>query len=339
MNDETTLTSYQFTIDSSITEWLEQKRTTRSGSEKTITAYEETMKQFRAFLAEFRLDLLSNPIDIARVAPIWASTRLPPRVKKDGTPNKRHEGPVSNSTYNQRLAVISSWYAFVQQVYKLAIPNPIKDVTKRKVQAYAAALPIEPDVVETGLESINRNRLQGLRDYAILVVALYTGRRASELVGLRGEDVQIMGKGKATRVLLRFHCKGGKLEYNKLDEETSMVFLEYLHAQFGKRLLTIAPDAPIWVSYSKQNKGKAISVQTLSAICHDTMGTSKNHALRHSFAVAMIRSGAPITDLAEALGHTDIKITQTYAKEVDKSADNPYGQKIVSRFGIKRKGK
>jgi site-specific recombinase XerD len=173
MNDETALTSYQFTIDSSITEWLEQKRTTRSGSGKTITAYRETMQQFRAFLAQGDLDLLSNPIDIARVAPIWASTRLPPRVKKDGTLNNRHEGPVSNSTYNQRLAILSSWYTFVQQVYKLEIPNPIKDVQKRKVQAYAAALPIESDVVETGFESINRNRLQGLRDYAILAVALY----------------------------------------------------------------------------------------------------------------------------------------------------------------------
>jgi hypothetical protein len=71
MIDETALTSYQFTIDSSITEWLEQKRTTRSGSEKTITAYRETMQQFRAFLAQGHLDLLSNPIDIARVAPIW----------------------------------------------------------------------------------------------------------------------------------------------------------------------------------------------------------------------------------------------------------------------------
>ncbi len=208
MNDETALTPYQFTIDASIAEWLQQKRTTRSGSEKTIKAYGETIQQFRDFLIQGGLDLLSNPIDVARVAPLWASTRLPPRLKNDGTPNKRHEGLVPNSTYNNRLAILSSWYTFLQQVYKLQVPNPIKDVTKRKVQAYAAALPVEPDVVETGLESIDRNRLVGLRDYAILAVALYTGRRASEMVGLRGEDVTLQGKGKAARVLLRFHCRG-----------------------------------------------------------------------------------------------------------------------------------
>jgi site-specific recombinase XerD len=162
MNDDTALTLPQFTIEASIKEWLAQKRTTRSGSAKTNTAYGDTIQQFRDFLAGGGLDLLSNPIDIARVAPIWASTRLPAQLRKDGTPNKRHQGDVSNSTYNQRLAILSSWYTFIQQVYKLDIPNPIKDVARRNVQAYAEVLPIEPDVIEKGLEGINRNHLQGI---------------------------------------------------------------------------------------------------------------------------------------------------------------------------------
>ena len=336
---DTSLALPSFTIDASITEWLTQKQKTRSGSAKTILAYSDTVASFRSFLVDFGLDLLANPIDIARIAPVWASTRLPARLNKDGTPNKRHQGEVSNSTYDQRLAILSSWYTFVQEVYKLDIPNPIKDVARRNVQAYAEVLPIEPDVIETGLESINREKIAGLRNYALLAVALATGRRAGELVGLYGEDVTIHGKGKGARVLLRFHCKGGKVEYNKLDEETSVVFLEYLHAQFGKRRFPIAPDAPIWVSYSKQNRGAKISVQTLSLICRQSFGTSKNHALRHTFAEGEVRLGAPITDLAAALGHTDIKITQRYVKAIDKSAENPLGRKLVERFGIKRKGK
>jgi site-specific recombinase XerD len=161
MDDTQALTLPSFTIDASIAEWLAQKRTTRSGSAKTDEAYRDTIQQFRSFLSDFGLDLLANPIDIARIVPIWASTRLPTRLRKDGTPNKRHTGDVSNSTYNQRLAILSSWYTFVQQVYHLDIPNPIKEVARRNVQAYAEVLPIEPDVIETGLESINREKLQG----------------------------------------------------------------------------------------------------------------------------------------------------------------------------------
>jgi hypothetical protein len=167
MHETQSLPLPSFTIDASITEWLAQKRTTRSGSDKTNEAYQDNVASFRSFLMPFGFDLLSNPIDIARIAPIWASTRLPARLRKDGTPNKRHQGDVSNSTYNQRLAILSYWYTFVQEVYKLDIPNPIKDVARRNVQAYAEVLPIEPEVIETGLESINREKIVGYTPFQL----------------------------------------------------------------------------------------------------------------------------------------------------------------------------
>ncbi len=66
------------------------------------------------------------------------------------------------------------------------------------------------------------------------------------------------------------------------------------------------------------------------------MPTSKVHALRHTFTVGMLRSGAPLTDVADHLGHTDIKITRLYAKELT-GDENKYGEQLVKRFGIKRK--
>jgi hypothetical protein len=66
MNAETALTSAHVTIDSAVAEWLAQKETI--GSKRTRVEYEKTMRCFRAFLAQGDLDLLSNPIDIARVA-------------------------------------------------------------------------------------------------------------------------------------------------------------------------------------------------------------------------------------------------------------------------------
>jgi site-specific recombinase XerD len=153
MSDTQALTTYQSTIDSAVNECIAQKHT-RTGSQKIRQAYEDTMRQFRDFLASGDLDLLSNPIDIARVAALWANMR-------DGKTRRPGED-VSPSTYNQRLTILSSWYTFVQEVYKLGIPNPIKDVARRNVQAYAVMLPIEPDAIETGLESINREKIVGL---------------------------------------------------------------------------------------------------------------------------------------------------------------------------------
>jgi len=200
---DTALTTYQFTIDKAIAEWLEQKRL-RTGSQKTYDAYRETMQSFRLMLSHGNIDLLDNPTDVQRLAAIWANTR-------NGQMRRPGED-VSPSTYNQRLAILSSFYTFLQEVYHLDIPNPIESVKKWPVQAYAAApSPIEPETVEQGLLNINRATLQGLRDYAILAVALATGRRAHELVTLRFEHMKITGGKKEQRVTLTFaHCKGNK---------------------------------------------------------------------------------------------------------------------------------
>jgi hypothetical protein len=76
--------------------------------------------------------------------------------------------------------------------------------------------------------------------------------------------------------------------------------------------------------------------KTLSDICLASLGTSQGYALRQTFAVGMNRSGVPITELAGRLGYTDIKITNIYAKEILKE-DNPYGERLTERFGIKRR--
>jgi integrase len=324
---DTAIQAYQFSLESAIAEWLAQKKI-RTGSVKTEKAYRDTMQSFRSFLASGNLDLLDTPVDVARIATIWASLR-----------NEKTRQPgqdVSPSTYNQRLAILSSFFAFLNENYKLdpAVPNPIETISKRPVQAYAAALPLDAETLEK-LATIDRTRLEGLRDYALIAVALYTGRRASELVSLRWEHVRITGK-RERRVTLTFaHCKGNKVMRDMLDEETSAIFLEYLHAEFGKNIMQLGGDAPIWVSYSNRNQGQAIGAKTLSNICLDILDTGKVHTLRHTFAVGMIRSGAPITDLASRLGHTDIKITQTYTKEL-LGDDNPYGEKLTARFGLKR---
>ena len=357
----TTLVMYQFKIDSAVAEWIKQKETT-GGSRlvlldnfprtRTGLEYERTMESFRQFLARGGLDVLPiaaqseedisrHAIDIARLAGLWANTRAPARPKKDGTNSARFDAgsAVSSSMYNQRLAIISSFYTFVQDTYKLKIPNPIKDVKRRKVQPYAkaAADAIPPDEIEQGLDSIDRSTVEGLRDYALLAIALYTGRRASELVGLRGQDVKLQGRAPNMRVMLTFKAKGDKKMHDLLDPETSAVLLDYLHVRFGKRPQAIPPDAPIWISYSRNDtNGKSISIRTLSNIVAAHLPTTKVHALRHSFAVGMIRSGAPITDLADHLGHTDIKITRIYTKELT-VAENKYGDLLVKRFGIKRK--
>ena len=88
------------------------------------------MQSFRLVLSRGNIDLLDNPTNIQRLAAIWANTR--------NGKSRRPGEDVSPSTYNQRLAILSSFYTFLQEVYHLDVPNPIESVKKRPVQAYAS---------------------------------------------------------------------------------------------------------------------------------------------------------------------------------------------------------
>ena len=324
------LALYNQTVENIIDGWIAEKLNSKSGSKKTEKAYRDTITSFRARLQHGGIDLDSDDVQtIKQVAEIWAGTRSLNIERKP-----RHTGKVSPSTYNQRLAILSSFYTYVQeqmsQQGNTEYINPIKLIKKRKVQAYADAAPLDVDVLSDQLLDIDRNTTQGKRDYALIAIGLLTGRRAGELVSLRMQHVKFSGK----KITLHFdHCKGGKKKRDTLDSDTASVFLEYLHAVYGADLFKVDNDAPVWVSLSPRNKGQAISTYTLADICEKHLGISKAHALRHTFAVESEKAGAPISEISARLGHSSEKITGTYLKQA-RSADNPYAGKLAARFGI-----
>lgn len=315
---------YNPTIETMIEGWIAQKMESKSHSERTEQAYRKTMQSFRDALHSEGLDINAAPGEIIRVARAWASSR---------SEKAKRAGAVSPATYNQRLAIISSFYAYLNDQAKLqdtTYPNPIEAIDKPKVQAYAEAAAMDADEVFERLLAIDRSTLAGKRDYALLAIGLQTGRRASELVGLSMRHVKFSGK----KITLHFdHCKGGKKMRDTLDPDTAAVLLDYLHAAYGADLLTADKDAPVWKSLSRQNKDQPISIHTLIDICEKYLDVSKIHALRHTFAVEMMEAGAPITELQHRLGHENIATTSIYTKRL-RSADNPYATRLSSRFGI-----
>ena len=92
-------------------------------------------------------------------------------------------------------------------------------------------------------------------------------------------------------------------------------------------------NAPIWLSFSLRNKGKAISIQAITDICEKHLGTSKVHALRHTFARAMEDSGAKVSDIQARLGHESLATTGRYLATL-KRAENEHADNLAKLFGI-----
>ena len=176
---------------------------------------------------------------------------------------------------------------------------------------------------------IDRSTLSGKRDYALLVIALHTGRRVTELASLHWTDL-VFAVDKVTLTFQR--TKGGKTASDTLSAPASCALLDYLNAIYGVDLVDVPAETLIWLSFSRQNKGRAISGQTIADICYKHLGTSKVHTLRHTFAHTMERSGAPVSEIQARLGHESHATTGRYLTAL-KRAENPYAKNSAACLG------
>lgn len=297
-------------VELALAGWLHEK-TGLSGSAETLRAYEATMGSFRAALRDARLDLDSQPAAVALAAQSWAG-----------------QGSPAPATFNRRLAVIGSFYAYAVR-NELFASNPLARVKRRKVQAYADAEAITAPMVREGLRSISRGDLAGQRDYALLSIALETCRRVGELAALRWKHVRIVDGRLVTLTFAR--TKGGKTHRHQLSAASSGVLLAYLRAAHGD-LATLVADGAIWVSTSPRNAGAALSPRSLERISEARLGIHF-HALRHTGAQIREQQGAKVSEIQAILGHTSLATTGRYLAAL-RSAEDRHADAIAAMLGI-----
>ena len=225
---------------------------------------------------------------------------------------------------NTRLSAIRSFFRFVaisepahllqcQQI--LAMPG--KRYVKRSVTFLdcneSAALLTAPDL----------STWSGRRDHAILLVALQTGLRASELIGLRCRDV-VLGKGAH----LRCEGKGRKERSTPLRRNTASLLERWLKQRRG------SGDDPLFPSIRGDKLSRDALEhlvrkhnRTAAASCPSLAGKRVSpHTLRHSTAMELLQHGVDQTVIALWLGHESVETTQVYIH-----ADLRMKEKALSR--------
>jgi site-specific recombinase XerD len=216
----------------------------------------------------------------------------------------------SARTRNVRLAAIHSFFrylalqdpahgAVIQRV--LAMPSkrydrrPIGFLTRPEMEALLAA----PD----------RRTWAGQRDHALLLVALQTGLRVSELIGLRCQDV-MFGAGAHVRC----QGKGRKERCTPLRKDAVAMLRSWLRTRAG------APTDPAFPSA----RGGALSRDGIAYLrakhlalartrCPPLKGRRVSpHVLRHSTAMDLLQRGIDRTVIALWLGHESLETTQMF---------------------------
>ncbi len=147
----------------------------------------------------------------------------------------------------------------------------------------------------------------GIRDRAILELLYASGLRASELIGLRVEDINLQSG------FVRAWGKGSRERIVPLGSKAARALDEYLR-NVRPLLLKGAGSPYLFLS----RRGKPFTRQWLWCLLKKYMlgaGIKKQaspHTLRHSFATHLLSQGADLRVVQEMLGHSNISTTQIY---------------------------
>lgn len=219
----------------------------------------------------------------------------------------------SPATVNQRLTAIRSLFRFIGQctpeLVELAVQ--VEALPMRKTVLPTIQY-LDKEEMDAFLATADRRRLQGQRDYALLLFLYNTGARASEVAQLTVRDLDL-GSSPFVRIL----GKGRKIRLCPLWPYTAKV----LRAFLGRRL-----EGPAEAMVFLNVRGAPITrfgvhtlVERIARRASKRMPSIQEkrvspHVIRHSTACHLLRAGVDINTIRDWLGHVSLETTNRYAK-------------------------
>jgi integrase/recombinase XerD len=251
---------------------------------KELEAFIEYITVIKALtprtIEAYRLDL--NEIE---------RTSQKPLVEIDSGTAFRVLGTITNKrTLNRKLSAFNSFLDFC---HRNRFDSASSKYTLSKVpKTLPKYLPYE--TIHSSLKVIDRSDWIGLRDYALILFLYASGSRISECLIAQEGDIE----GEWLRIR---HGKGEKERYVPIAPEALKALRAYQDASpYHNR-------PHLWLNY----RGEPLSRISAFKITQKYLGVSP-HALRHSYATALILGGADLRVVQELLGHASLLTTQIY---------------------------
>jgi integrase/recombinase XerD len=181
--------------------------------------------------------------------------------------------------------------------------NPFEKIKAPKVPV----VPLEPvniKDVEKMLYVCKENTFLGSRDYAILLILLDTGLRASEFLSIKLNDIEF----RERKILIR-NGKGGKFRYVFFGNQSNSAINRYL------RIRKDDIDY-LWISV----RGTPLlygGLRSLIMRMAKKAGVSSPsiHSFRRYFALTMLRNEVDVFSIQKLMGHSDLTILHRYLKQ------------------------
>src|SRR5215831_8639092 len=273
----------------------------RQASPHTIASYRDAFRLLLEF-AQKRLQKVPSMMALADLDPPLIGAFLDELEK--------HRGNTARSR-NLRLTAIHSFfhYAAFEEPTQSALIQRVLAMPSKRYEKKLIGFLTRPEI-DALLAAPDRKVWAGRRDHALLLVAVQTGLRLSEIINLRRVDT-VLGSGAH----LRCFGKGRKERCTPLTKEARTV----LRAWFKEPSRSINPD----IVFPNARGGKlspdgvqyilAKHVVTAKQTC-PSLSTKRvsPHVLRHAAAMELLQGGVDRSVIALWLGHESVETTQVY---------------------------
>ena len=277
----------------------------RNYSERTADSYARDIEKFFKFLAKEGILFDEVTLPIIRN---FLSEEL--------------ESGVSKRSCKRRLCSLRHFYNFlIKKGY--AKDNPFIYIKAPKTdKTYPHAL-YKEQIEEIFKANAARTDILKSRDQAILEILYYSGIRASELVNLDVQNINIKAR------VIRVFGKGSKERLVPFSPDCQKAIEDYL-SNLRPQLLkkALIPSAALFLN----NSGKRLTTRGLEYILDSIETKTGNyvglhpHILRHSFATHLLENGADLLVIQELLGHTSVNATQVYTHVTEEAMKETYSE-------------
>ena len=289
--------TFSVLLQAFFTDWLMKQR---NYSPNTIANYRDTFRLLIDF-ARKKLNRLPTALAVDDLDANFITRFL------DHLERNRNNAPRSR---NVRLAAIHSFFHYVAlqepamgAIAQRVLAIPTKRFTRKPVdfltRVEAEALLTAPD----------QGTWSGRRDRALMLLALQTGLRISELVGLRCQDIHL-GSGAHVRCT----GKGRKTRCVPLRKDSVQALQAWIKERAGPPTDSVFPNA----------RGKPLSRDGVEYMLSKHLAVARQHCpslnnkrvtahvLRHTIAMDLLEHGVDRSVIALWLGHESMETTQVY---------------------------
>ena len=200
--------------------------------------------------------------------------------------------PITGATVNRELAILKT--AFNKGVeWSLVNSNPVERIKFFSESDRARTRYLSADEKAKLLAAVSPE----LRRF--IIIALKTGMRHSEILGLRWTEIDF----RANQILIR-KSKSGRMRFIPLHPDVVEVFdslpkhVEYVFSNSrGERY-----NRSCWVRTQFKRVVNQIGIRDFHI-----------HDLRHTFASELVMKGADLKTVSELLGHSSTRMTERYS--------------------------